>query len=189
LIDRVIRNPQPLTTERVVKGGSAIRNPRLSAVAALLATLGPFLSAGCGPNEPNRLEAMPQDTVTINDRAFKVWLADESEEQTRGLMFVTAEEMAPLPNGTERGMWFLFPTDRSTGFWMRNTIIPLDIAYVRSDGVIVTTHTMVPLDESIYRPSEPYRYALEVNANVFARDGIKKGDRVQIPQALLKRGQ
>ena len=143
----------------------------------------------CGPNEPNRLETLPTDTVRINNHAFKVWVADESEEQTRGLMKVTAEQMAPLEDGTERGMWFLFSSDRSTGFWMRNTIIPLDIAFIRSDGVIVTTHTMIPLDESLYRPTEPYRYALEVNANVFARDGIKKGDRVEIPEALLNRGQ
>jgi uncharacterized membrane protein (UPF0127 family) len=177
-----------LDRAEAVKGRSAIRN-RFRAAALLSGGLLMLSNMACSPNEPNRLDTLPSDTVRINGHSFKVWVADDSEEQTRGLMFVTAEEMAPLEDGTERGMWFLFSTDRSTGFWMRNTIIPLDIAFISSEGVIVTIHTMAPLDESIYRPSGPYRYALEVNANVFARDGIKKGDRVEIPEALLKQAQ
>lgn len=141
---------------------------------------------GCGPDEPNVLDEMRTDTVRINDYAFKVWIAESSEEVQRGLMFVTKEEMAPLEDGTERGMLFVFDYERTTGFWMRNTIIPLDIAFIRADGTIVTVHTMAPLDERNYMPGEPYRYALEVNANIFSKFGIRKGDHVEIPETPPK---
>lgn len=148
-----------------------------------------FLSSvGCSrPDEPNVLDHMPTDIVLIEDQAFDVWIAESAEEVQRGLMFVTKEEMACLEDGTERGMLFVFDYDRTTGFWMRNTIIPLDIAFIRADGRIVTIHTMAPLDERNRPPSEPYRYALEVNANVFSRLGIRSGDLVQIPKSVLKR--
>ena len=148
--------------------------------------LAPLACAGCSPSQPNALDQMPTDIVLIEDHAFKVWIARDSEEVERGLMFVTKEEMAPLEDGTERGMLFVFDYDRTTGFWMRNTIIPLDIAFIRADGTIITIHTMAPYDERSYRPSEPYQYALEVNANVFSRLGIRSGDHVQIPESILK---
>jgi uncharacterized membrane protein (UPF0127 family) len=117
-----------------------------------------------------------------------VWVADDDDERERGLMFVTAEEMAALPDGTERGMWFIFDAEQSArhGFWMKNTIIPLDIAFVRSDGRIVSIRTMAPRDTRHYYPKAPYRFALEVNANTFSRLGIKEGDGIEIPKSLLK---
>ncbi|MCK4657936.1 MAG: DUF192 domain-containing protein [Phycisphaerae bacterium] len=133
------------------------------------------------------LDAMPTDTVRINDHEFRVWIADDPQEVTQGLMFVTKEQMSPLPDGTDRGMLFLFDYDRTTGFWMRNTIIPLDIAFIGADGAIVTIHTMAPLVEQSYWPDGPYRYALEVNANLFSEYGIRKGDQVQIPESVLKK--
>ena len=146
----------------------------------------PGLLVGCTPTEPNALANMPTASMSIKDQAFQVWIADEGPELTRGLMFITKEEMAPLADGTERGMLFVFSHDQTTGFWMRNTIIPLDIAFIRADGTIVTIHTMAPYDERSYMPSEPYRYALEVNANVYSRLGIHTGAQVQIPESVLK---
>jgi len=152
-----------------------------------------LLGARCAADDPkqgNNLNVMVEEanTLVVGGQKFQVWVADSSEERQRGLMHVTAEEMAALPDGTERGMWFIFPNEMSTrhGFWMRNTIIPLDIAFVRADGKIVTIHTMAPLDERNYYPKAPYRYALEVNANVFSRLGVREGDRVEIPKSLLK---
>ena len=131
---------------------------------------------------------MPETTVRIKEHAFRVWIADEHEETERGLMEVTAEEMAPLPDGTERGMIFVFPRERRSGFWMKDTIIPLDIAFIRTDGTIVTIHTMAPLDTRNYYPDGPYRYALEVRGNVLSELKIRSGDRVEIPGSLLKTG-
>jgi uncharacterized membrane protein (UPF0127 family) len=145
-------------------------------------------AAGCSPDDPNELDQMHQDVVRINGHAFSVWVADTPEVRTRGLMFVEKEEMAPLPDGTQRGMLFVWSQDqsRNQGFWMRNTVIPLDIAFIRASGEIVTIRTMAPLDERLYYSEAPFRYALEVNAHVFSDLGIRKGARVEIPESLLK---
>lgn len=127
--------------------------------------------------------------MTIKGQTFRLWIADESGEQIRGLMFVTREQMAPLPDGTQRGMIFAFDRDQSNSFWMRNTIVPLDIAYVDHEGVVVGMHTMAPLDERYnqYPPKAPYRYAIEVNANRWSQLGLVDGERLEIPPALTKR--
>ena len=135
----------------------------------------------------NGLEITDEIKVTIAGQAFELWIADDVDEQQKGLMFVTAEQMAPLADGTERGMIFVFEFEQRRYFWMRNTVIPLDIAYLDSNGIIVSTHTMAPLDTRLgqYPSGAPARYAVEVNANVFQRLGVKAGDRIEIPDSLL----
>ncbi len=144
--------------------------------------------SGCSPSEPNPLSAMPQTDVTIKGLTFRVWVADDDDERERGLMFITSEEMAPLEDGTERGMIFVFPRtqSKSHGFWMKNTIIPLDIAYISADGTIVNIQTMAPLDTRSYLPGKSYRYALELRGNLMSSLKISSGDQVQIPESLLK---
>ena len=144
------------------------------------------LLAGCSPSEPNKLASLAETTVGIKEHSFRVWIADQPDVRERGMMKVTAQQAAPLPDGTERGMIFVFPREQRSGFWMKNTIIPLDIAFIRTDGTIVTIHTMAPLDTRSYYPDGPYRYALEVRGNLFSRLGIRSGDRVEIPDSLLK---
>lgn len=142
---------------------------------------------GCAPDEPNALDKLGIVPVRVKDLSVRAWMADEREERTKGLMFVTAQELSPLAGGDERGMLFVFERDETGGFWMKNTIIDLDIAFIRQDGVIVDTFTMAALDERSYTPRSPYRYALEVRAGVFEREGVVVGDNVDISQATLKR--
>lgn len=145
-----------------------------------------FLLAGCGgvPNGStvkNDLSAMATGRVTIADaNAYTVWLARSPKEQKIGLMNVTEAEL-PL----DRGMLFIFRRNDYLSFWMRNTIIPLDIAYIRDDGTIVRTYTMAALDESGYPSIQPARFALELRAGQLAEKGIKEGDHVDIPPSLL----
>jgi len=140
----------------------------------------------CTPTEPNRLDTLPMIQMTINEQRFELWVVDTFAEQNKGLMFVTAEQMAPMPNGTERGMLFVFDYSTRQSFWMKNTIIPLDIAYITTDGTVVATYTMTPLDErsNQYPPGAPYRYAIEVNAGVWSRLGVVKGATIQIPASV-----
>lgn len=144
-----------------------------------------FLTS-CVPTQPNTLDKLGTVPVTIKDLSVQAWIADTDDERQKGLMFVTAAEMGPVREGLERGMLFIFPRDQRTGFWMRNTIINLDIAFIRADGTIVHTFTMAALDESSYTPSGGYRYALEVKAGLFRAHGIVAGDRVTLPDSLLK---
>jgi uncharacterized membrane protein (UPF0127 family) len=107
---------------------------------------------------------------------LKVEIADDPSEQTRGLM-----ERTSL--GEDRGMLFVYPDEEVRSFWMKNTLIPLSIAFIASDGSIVDLQDMKPLDDDPphYVSAEPAQYALEVNKGYFEKHGIKVGDRAHLP--------
>jgi uncharacterized membrane protein (UPF0127 family) len=104
---------------------------------------------------------------------LNVELALSEEEQSQGLMY-----RETLSDG--QGMLFVFGRDKLASFWMKNTIIPLSIAYINSDGSILEIHDMRPEDLSLIRSSRSVRYALEVPQGWFGRAGIGPGDRVLI---------
>lgn len=156
--------------------------------AAILA----FLMSGCGSQGSgglasyrNKLDDMKTAQIRVKDQPFDVWLALTASERERGLMQVTEAELAATPNG-RRGMLFVFPGEEHLSFWMYNTITPLDIAYINADGRIVKTHTMAPLETRNYPSVEPAQFALETLAGTFEQLGIKAGDRVEIPDSVLK---
>ncbi len=127
------------------------------------------------------LDSLTTSTVTIDDDTFRVWLALTSDQTQEGLMYVPAEDIAG-----DQGMLFVFDSDAFRSFWMKNTVTPLDIAFIRSDGTIVKTHTMPALTLQTFPSTEPARFALEVKAGTFAKLGIRAGDRVDIPPDLFK---
>jgi uncharacterized membrane protein (UPF0127 family) len=103
---------------------------------------------------------------------YDVELATTAAQQTQGLMFRRS-----LPaNG---GMLFLFDTDMTVTFWMKNTYIPLDMLFVRHDGVIakIVAHTK-PFDLSHIPSDEPVRGVIEIGGGEAQRLGIKTGDKV-----------
>lgn len=134
----------------------------------------------------NDLSTMDTTSVTIKGAKFELWVARTPTERELGLMHTTADEMQPLADGTERGMLFAFDTEQVVSFWMRNTIVPLDIAFIRTDGQIVKTHTMAPLETRFYPSVLPARYAIEVGAGVLHRLGITEGDIAEISESALK---
>lgn len=110
-------------------------------------------------------------TVTV-----RVQIAETNEQRGYGLMY--RKWLAG-----DKGMIFLFEQDTSGGFWMKNTIIPLSIAFIDSAGVIVDIQDMEPCAEDpcpSYAPSQPYRSALEVNQGAFERWGVSEGDVVRL---------
>lgn len=145
--------------------------------------------SSCTPAKPEELDKLGTIDLSIKSARFRLWIADDYPEQERGLMFVTAERLAPLPDGTQHGMIFVFDHEQQLNFWMHNTIIPLDIAYLDNSGTVVATHTMAALDErpNQYPSGKPARFAIEVGAGVFADLPLKAGDQVNIPDSLLKR--
>lgn len=156
--------------------------------AILLAGLTVPPVTGCKPMEPNRLDELETVTFAIKDRTFNLWIADQPDAIEHGLMHTTAEQMAPPDDGPRRGMLFVFDHEQYLSFWMKNTIIPLDVAYLTTDGTVVSTYTMSPLDTRIgqYRSDAPARFAIEVNAGVWAELGLEPGDQVDIPSSVLK---
>jgi uncharacterized protein len=105
-----------------------------------------------------------------------VEVADSSEEWRVGLM-----NRESLPE--DAGMIFVFPEDRRGGFWMKNTLIPLSIAFVAAEGEILRILDMDPCRADpceIYDPGVTYRSALEVNQGAFAAWGAEEGDRLTL---------
>ncbi|HEX9343274.1 MAG TPA: DUF192 domain-containing protein [Actinomycetota bacterium] len=92
----------------------------------------------------------------------------------RGLMGRTS-----VPAGT--GMVFLMPSDTTVRFWMKDTLVPLSIAFVAADGHVVEVDEMPPCHANpcpTYGPNRPYRSAIELAAGGFSRAGIHPGDLV-----------
>ena len=121
------------------------------------------------------LETFEKHELAIDTAQGRVYLTVElartDAQRQQGLMF--REEL----NDGE-GMLFIFDRDQILSFWMKNTIIPLSIAYISHDGRILEIYDMEPLDLTPVRSSRSVRYALEVPQNWFSRAGIVIGDRL-----------
>jgi uncharacterized membrane protein (UPF0127 family) len=125
-----------------------------------LAVLFTLLLAACGSDEPVGLDGFDTATITIDGRELAVAVADTPNLRSQGLMGVT--DLGGLD-----GMLFVFEESSNGGFWMKDTLIPLDIAFLATDGAFVAKLTMEPCTENpcpVYRPSGTYRYAVEAPA-------------------------
>ena len=106
---------------------------------------------------------------------FAAQIADEPAERSKGLMFV--EEM-----GTLEGMLFLYDAPQHATFWMRNTLIPLDMLFADETGTITHIHeNAVPMDETVIDGGRDVLAVLEINGGMAARLGIAEGDRLHHP--------
>ncbi|MEN8113891.1 MAG: DUF192 domain-containing protein [Actinomycetota bacterium] len=116
-----------------------------------------LLLVSCGADTPEGLAGFETAAITVDGRDVAVAVADTEAQRAQGLMGVT--DLGGLD-----GMLFVFSETTGTGFWMKDTLIPLDIAFFDDDGGFVDGFTMEPCVEDpcpVYRPSGPYRYALE----------------------------
>ncbi|WP_193178343.1 DUF192 domain-containing protein [Oricola nitratireducens] len=106
---------------------------------------------------------------------FDIEIADDNDERSRGLMF-----RAEFPDN--RAMLFVFEKTREVAFWMQNTPRPLDMLFVREDGVVssIAKHT-TPFSTAAVPSAEPVRYVLEINAGLTDSLGIAPGDRFVHP--------
>lgn len=132
--------------------------------AALLLALGvPQTAAQEGP-QPR----LPAARLTAGMHVLNVEVARTADQHTVGLMFRTA--MA-----TNDGMLFVFDEPAPQCFWMRNTLLPLSVAFVADDGSIVNLDDMVPKTLDSHCSTKPVRYVLEMNQGWFAKRGLKAG--------------
>ncbi len=113
--------------------------------------------------------------TTAGPQRFTVELARSPEQQQQGLMFRRA-----LP--ADAGMLFDFGDTRPASFWMKNTLIPLDMLFIAADGRVVDIHERaVPLSEATIESKVPVRAVLEVNGGTVSRLHIRLGDIVHHP--------
>ena len=137
----------------------------------------PATTAPTEPTAPSAPDRSATVAITSSDGTrteVEVEIADDDAERQRGLM----ERTALAENA---GMLFVFEGEQALSFWMRNTLIPLSIAYIDAEGRIVDIQDMQPLDETSHPSAEPAQYALEVNQGFFAERGIEVGDEVELP--------
>jgi uncharacterized protein len=116
-----------------------------------------------------RLEPAGGRPVTV-----RLEVAADPAARARGLMGRTE-----VPEGT--GMVFLYPRDVAEAYWMKNTLVPLSIAFVAADGRVVSVAAMTPCTADpcpSYPPAGPYRYAVELPAGAFEAAGVAAGDKV-----------
>jgi uncharacterized membrane protein (UPF0127 family) len=118
--------------------------------------------------------------MPLGRETFTLEIADDDSEQQWGLM---ARESMPA----DHGMIFVFPEESRRAFWMKNTLIPLDIVYVAESGRVVSVKQMQPRDETPVPSDGPAMYAIELNQGAAARAGIKAGDVLTIPNEILSR--
>lgn len=153
-------------------------------------TLSVLLLAGCaGVDGSQSDDAATQDTAgappasaaQVIDRALVVIgtdtvdaeLAVTAAQRAQGLM-----ERESLPEGT--GMLFIYESEATRSFWMKDTYIPLDIAYIDSGQRIIDIQQMEPMTTDSHPSAGPFLYALEVPQGWFEARGIEVGDRVEI---------
>ncbi|MDR3356857.1 MAG: DUF192 domain-containing protein [Spirochaetaceae bacterium] len=132
-----------------------------------------LVPAACGGAEQKAQPKLPSKSIVIVNRAgedvpLEAELAVSGEEQRRGLMF-----RKRLEDGS--GMLFVFKRDQILSFWMKNTLIPLSIAFISHDGRIIEIRDMKPQSLEAVKSSRSVRYALEVPQGWFDRSGITPG--------------
>ena len=112
---------------------------------------------------------------------FTVEVAQTPEEVSQGLM-----NRPSMPAAS--GMLFVYPQPRQTYFWMKNTLIPLDMIFMSEDGVVQKVHAnAVPLDETLIYGGEQVQYVLEINGGMAGMLGIGPGTELRHPAIAASR--
>ena len=127
--------------------------------------------SGCSANED-----YGRGTVTVNELEFDVEVPLKDEGFVLGLMH--REHLDDY-----KGMLFAYPDSAPRSFWMKNTLIPLDMLFIDENFEIRTIHHAVPCEEDpckSYPSTVPVQYVLEIRGNLTAESGINVGDKVEI---------
>ena len=151
-------------------------------LALLLVTAVSVLAHGCEHTYKPYEAHDGGRSMTIVGKHVTVEIADKMESRRQGLM--GRNQLPP-----DHGMLFVYPSPRPLGFWMRNTPIPLSIAFIEElgdgKGLICNIEEMTPFAESPSHVSHrPVRLALEMSKGWFAQAGVKAGDNIELPAWL-----
>ncbi len=165
-----------MNTFKLIRSGTVIL--AMLASACTMPANSKSAANGCGTSAP--LAASPaglaQTSLCITSgtktRQFTVEIARTSMEQAKGMMFRT--ELAD-----SAGMIFPFPEPKVASFWMKNTVIPLDIIFIRANGTIESiAENTIPYSTSPVEAGEPVASVLELRGGLTSELGISAGDRV-----------
>jgi len=119
-------------------------------------------------------DSAPQ--VCFGDLCVEVEIADDHEEQKTGLMFRKKMD-------DDKGMLFVYQSEQKHVFWMKNTLIPLDMIWINKDKKIVDIQSVDPCEQDPcerYEPAYEALYVLEVNKGFADENGVKVGDTIEL---------
>jgi uncharacterized membrane protein (UPF0127 family) len=138
------------------------RNYFLSVVLAVLVLL------GC----VHTYAQMPEVVLAIGEHKITAEVARTEDDRALGLM-----NRRMLPEA--RGMLFVFPSAEYHAMWMKNTYVPLSVAFIDAKGVIINIEDMQPHTEDSHAAARPAKYALEMNRGWFKKRGLNPGARIE----------
>lgn len=135
-------------------------------------------------NNPNRMfqvDDLQRVKIKVNGKhEFDAWVMDTELKRQEGMMFLEDQDFKKTD-----AMVFVFRDAQPLKFWMRNTLVPLDIMYVNERKAIIKTYTMKARDEvTDYSSNGNAKYAIEFKAGIFKELGIKSGQKVEIPDSV-----
>jgi hypothetical protein len=122
-------------------------------------------------SHPAAAQALPRVQLNAGIHVIDAEVATTGATRSQGLMYRKSL-------GANEGMLFVFPRDEALCMWMRNTFVPLSVAFMDRDGVILNIADMQPQSDDTHCAIAPARYALEMNQGWFAKRGVKAGMKV-----------
>lgn len=138
----------------------------------LVLTAGIFFATPLARSQTEAQPLLPTISLTLGSKNIHAEIADDNQERATGLMF--RKSLA-----TDSGMLFVMPQIGPAAFWMRNTEIPLTIAYIDSSGVILELHDLEPHSEKTVPSQFPnIAFALEMTRGWFSKNNVWPGDRI-----------
>jgi len=153
-----------------------LRAKSLAVLLSLAIVSGPALAAS-GACSPDAVQ-LRGDWGQVR---FAVELADDEAERAKGLM-----NRASMPQSA--GMLFVYPDPRTVGFWMKNTLIPLDMIFLDAEGTVARVHSnAVPGDLTPIMGGDGIKAVLEINGGLAKRMGIGPGSQLRHPSFAAAR--
>jgi len=132
-----------------------------------------IITTGCPNNQTDFYSKKNLFKLTIGNKELFVEIADTPKKREMGLMF---REKMPY----DVGMLFVFEEESDLSFWMKNTRIPLSIAFIKANGDIINIIDMQPFDQRSHKSAQKAKFALEVNQGWFDKNGIVEGDKIEL---------
>jgi uncharacterized membrane protein (UPF0127 family) len=131
------------------------------------------------PNRAFQLRTLKHAGLKINGKSIDAWLMDTAAKQTEGMMFLTDKDVKD-----DQGMLFVYnaPQPKTGGFWMHNTILPLDIIYIAQNHKVLNIQKGKPHDDTNLPPAASYQFVLELKQGQAEKLGMKPETLVDIPK-------
>ena len=126
----------------------------------------------CAASAQSAPQSLPTTRLSIGIRYISAEVAQTEDQREIGLMFRKSL-------GTNDGMIFVFERPGQQCFWMKNTLIPLDVAFLGDDGTIINIDQMAAQTLDSHCSEKPSRYVLEMNDGWFAKRGIRAGQKIK----------